>query len=213
MSVWRFAPLGEAAWMARCELPDLALANRFAHALARALEASPAFEVLLGLRSVTVRFDPLSIEPESALVALQRICDQLEPAPEVVGHVHRVPVRYGGEAGPDLESAAQALGLTPAQLIALHTSQPWRVLMLGFAPGFAYLGPLPAMLHLPRRATPRPRVPAGSVAIAGGLTGIYPSELPGGWHLIGRTELTLFDAHREPPTWLQPGDAVLFVAL
>lgn len=127
--------------------------------------------------------------------------------------MHVIPVRYGGEMGPDLETAAQALGMMPDQLIALHTSQPWRVLLLGFAPGFAYLGPLPMALHLPRRATPRARVPAGSVALANGLTGIYPSELPGGWHLIGRTDHQLFDPHCEPPARLQPGDAVQFVAL
>jgi inhibitor of KinA len=114
--------------------------------------------------------------------------------------------------GPDLADAARLLGLSIEELIRQHTAQPWRVLMIGFAPGFPYIGPLPATLTLPRRATPRPAVPAGSVALAAGFTGIYPACLPGGWHLIGQTNVVLFDPHRTPPALLQPGDRVQFVA-
>lgn len=168
IALWRYTLLGETAWLVTCLLPDLALANRFAFALAQALRATHRWSVVLGLRSVTVRFDPLEVTPTEARAAIQHLGARLEPAPEWNGIVHTIPVRYGGEAGPDLETAARALGIAPEQLIALHTSQPWRVLILGFAPGFAYLGPLPAALHLPRRATPahvcqqvRSRLPTG----------------------------------------------------
>ena len=122
-----------------------------------------------------------------------------------------IPLRYGGAAGPDLAAVAAQTGLTEAAVVALHSGTLYRVFMLGFAPGFAYLGPLPAPLVLPRRATPRPRVPAGSVAIAGGQTGIYPLATPGGWHLIGHTDAALWDAARDPPALLRPGAWVRFV--
>jgi inhibitor of KinA len=125
--------------------------------------------------------------------------------------VIEIAVRYGGADGPDLLDVALQLDLTPDQVVALHTGQPYRVVMLGFAPGFPYIGPLPAALMLPRRATPRTAVPAGSVAIAAGMTGVYPQRLPGGWHLIGRTYAVLFDPHRSPPSLLQAGDQVQFV--
>jgi KipI family sensor histidine kinase inhibitor len=121
-----------------------------------------------------------------------------------------IPVCYGGACGVDLESAAQACGLDTAGFIALHAGAEYRVAMLGFAPGFPYLLGLPRQLHLPRRAEPRLRVPAGSVAIGGAQTGIYPNELPGGWHLIGRTPLGLFDSASPAPCLLAPGDNVRF---
>ncbi len=122
-----------------------------------------------------------------------------------------ISVYYGGAGGPDLAEVAAQTGLTEAQVVALHSKPLYRVFMLGFAPGFAYLGPLPVPLVLPRRATPRSRVPAGSVAIAGGQTGIYPLATPGGWHLIGRTDAPLWAADRDPPALLRPGAWVRFV--
>ncbi len=127
--------------------------------------------------------------------------------------VVEIPVRYGGADGPDLEGVAERLALTSAQLVELHTANAYRVFLLGFVPGFAYLGPLPRELVLPRRATPRQRVPRGSVAIAGEQTGVYPLETPGGWHLLGRTDAVLWDVHRQPPALLQPGALVRFVAV
>jgi KipI family sensor histidine kinase inhibitor len=123
-----------------------------------------------------------------------------------------IPVRYGGDDGPDLEGVAGRLGLASDAVVALHAGTTYRVFMLGFAPGFAYLGTLPAELSLPRRTEPRPSVPAGSVAIAARQTGVYPVATPGGWHLIGRTEVTLWDPSAEPPARLAPGDRVRFVA-
>jgi KipI family sensor histidine kinase inhibitor len=127
--------------------------------------------------------------------------------------VLEIPVRYGADEGPDLDELAQQLGLSPDTLVSRHASADYRVAMLGFAPGFPYLLGLDPTLHAPRRANPRTRVPRGSVAIGGAQTGIYPSELPGGWQLIGRTPLRLFDEARDPACLLAPGDHVRFRAI
>lgn len=122
-----------------------------------------------------------------------------------------IRVRYGGRDGRDLEQVAASLGLSPQEVVRRHAGQTYRVFVLGFAPGFGYLGPLPSELRLPRRAEVRPRVPAGSVAIAGEQTAIYPFETPGGWHILGRTELALWDPAADPPALLRPGGRVRFV--
>jgi KipI family sensor histidine kinase inhibitor len=124
-----------------------------------------------------------------------------------------IPLRYGGKHGADLAMVAAHCGLSENAVIARHSAADYRVAMLGFAPGFAYLLGLDPTLHAPRRADPRTRVPRGSVAIGGAQTGIYPGELPGGWQLIGRTPLVLFDALREPPCLLAAGDRVRFRAI
>jgi len=124
---------------------------------------------------------------------------------------HMVPVVYGGEGGPDLEDVARERGLAPADVVRRHATTEYTAFMLGFTPGFAYLGLLPEALECPRRATPRIRVPAGSVALAGRQTGIYPVASPGGWQVIGRTSRRLFDPFREEPALFAPGDRVRFV--
>ncbi len=123
---------------------------------------------------------------------------------------HVIPVHYGGEFGPDLNAFAKAKSISPREVIDLHTSVEYYVYMIGFTAGFPYLGGLPIELHHPRRDHPRVRVPAGSVGIGGAQTGVYPHEAPGGWHLIGRTDMTLFDIDRSPPAVLKPGDRVRF---
>lgn len=125
--------------------------------------------------------------------------------------VIEIPVRYGDEDGPDLDEVATQAGMSPAEAIALHAAGDYSVAMLGFAPGFPYLLGLDARLATPRLDTPRAHVPAGSVGIGGAQTGIYPRSGPGGWRLIGRTTTTLFDAARDPPAALSPGDRVRFV--
>ncbi len=125
--------------------------------------------------------------------------------------ITEIPTRYGGDDGPDLQDVAARHGRPPEEIIALHTGTVYRVYMLGFAPGFAYMGPLPPDLVTPRRPTPRPRVPAGSVGIAGAQTGIYPLATPGGWQILGRTDLVLWDPFRDPPALLRPGQEVRFV--
>ncbi|MEO5561141.1 MAG: 5-oxoprolinase subunit PxpB [Dokdonella sp.] len=124
-----------------------------------------------------------------------------------------IPVRYGAGYGPDLDELARQLALSSEELVARHVAADYHVAMLGFAPGFPYLLGLDPRLHAARRASPRTRVPRGSVAIGGAQTGIYPSELPGGWQLIGRTPLVLFDASRKPACLLAPGDQVRFRAI
>jgi inhibitor of KinA len=127
--------------------------------------------------------------------------------------VVEVPACYGGEFGSDLQEVAAACKLTPAEVIGLHSASRHIVYMLGFAPGFPYLGGLDERLAMPRRATPRTRIPAGTVAIAREQTAIYSVEMPGGWNLIGRTPLALFDVNADPPCLLQPGDEVRFVSI
>jgi inhibitor of KinA len=126
------------------------------------------------------------------------------------GHAREIPVCYEADCAADLPALARKLGLSRSQVIDIHSAVEYSVYMIGFAPGFAYLGPLDARLVLPRRKTPRTRVPAGSVAIANQYSGIYPGELPGGWHLIGRTPLRLFDPSRTQPSLLKAGDRVRF---
>lgn len=128
------------------------------------------------------------------------------------GRLVEIPVDYGGEHGPDLDAVAASAGLSPQATIERHCAAEYRVAMLGFAPGFPYLLGLDPVLAMPRLETPRTRVPAGSVGIGGAQTGIYPRQGPGGWRIIGRTSLALFDPARTPPTLLAPGDRMRFVA-
>jgi KipI family sensor histidine kinase inhibitor len=161
--------------------------------------------------SILVRFDPLRADPGAIEDALRdragRLAGHAEPAPRTI----EIPVRYGGEEGPDLADVARATGLVEREVIERHAGASYDVRFLGFSPGFPYLAGLPASLFTPRRESPRRRVPAGSVAIAGAQAGIYPLASPGGWNLIGRTDLVLFDPRREPPALLMPGDRVRFV--
>lgn len=143
-----------------------------------------------------------------ALAELDASQDQAAP-----GALVDIPVCYGGPFGPDLPAIAEQLGLSQEQVIELHSSQVQLVFMVGFAPGAPYVGILPEQLNVPRRATPRTVLPKGSVAIANQQTIIYPNKSPGGWHLIGRSPVNLFDARRSPAALLAPGDQVRFVPL
>lgn len=141
-------------------------------------------------------------------VAKQKVIEQ-----ELVRNVVQIPVVYGGEEGPDLEIVAEYAGLTPQEVIELHTSVIYPVGMIGFAPGFPYLSGLPEAIHAPRKTTPRSTIPAGSVGIAGGQTGVYSISTPGGWQIIGRTTTALFLPDQQPPSLVQAGDAIQFVAV
>lgn len=168
---------------------------------------------------MTIAGDPIADERVAAgLVAGERVAAKLiagdaapEPMSRQAGGLHELAVRYGGEHGPDLDALASEAGLSPREVVDLHAGTTYEVLFLGFAPGFAYLGGLPAPLQVPRLATPRPRVPAGSVAIAGDMTAVYPHTSAGGWRLLGRTDATLFDPGSARPARLRPGDRVRFV--
>jgi len=168
------------------------------------LDMHPAYTSVL-LRFDACGTDHQSIEREvrARLPAIEQL--QLPPADVV-----EIPVCYGGQFGPDLADVAAASGLDEQEVIARHSQAGYAVFFLGFVPGFAYLGGLPESLATPRLATPRRQVPAGSVGIAGVQTGVYPIATPGGWRLIGRTPLRLFDPDRKPETLLKLGDAVRF---
>ena len=208
---------------------DLAL-NRRVHRLARVVseeaEASrssgrpmwgtpvPAYASLL------VPYDPEDVGADEAGERLAAIVERLEEIPASTLDAPRtedppieIPVRYGGGDGPDLEVVARERDLAPTDVVRLHAATTYTVFMLGFVPGFAYLGTLPAELVMPRRSSPRVRVLAGSVGIAGEQTAIYPSETPGGWQLIGRTDLKVWDIERDPPALLAPGTRVRFVPI
>lgn len=178
-------------------------------ALAGVLDVVPAFA------SVTVFYDVARIGPYATFEA--KVVEVATAASSATtrggGRRIEIPVCYGGEFGPDLEDVARRAGATIAQAIEWHTGADYRVHAIGFVPGFGYLGGLPKKLHTPRRATPRPMVAAGSVGIGGAQSGIYPVATPGGWNVIGRTPLRMFDAGRAEPALLHPGDRVRFRAI
>jgi len=180
-----------------------------------AIKADPlegVVETIPSYRSLLLIFDPL----KTTLSLLQNRVDLLKtldlsqlPEPRRI----EIPVLYGSEYGPDLEWVAGYHGITPDEVIRLHTAHTYHVYMIGFMPGFPYMGELPEALMTPRRETPRTVVPRGSVALAQRQTGIYSTQSPGGWQIIGRTPLTLFDPGKWPPALLEMGDRVKFFAI
>lgn len=166
-------------------------------------------EAIPGARTLFVSFDPRAIARDALLRRVRRAAEEPVEAPSD-SRLLRIPVAYGGEYGPDLVTLARDRGLDPEEVTRRHESGEYRVAFLGFSPGFAYLTGLPAELASPRRDSPRPRVPAGSVAIGGPYTAVYPTESPGGWRLIGRSSVRLFDPFASPPALLRPGDRVRF---
>jgi KipI family sensor histidine kinase inhibitor len=192
-----------------------------AHALAAAVRAEADHGIAWGhpvpaYESVLVPFDPDALDGDAAVDRLSALVAGIRTATKSAPDrrpIVEIPTRYGGPDGPDLDEVADRLGRSPADVVALHAGRVYVVHMLGFSPGFAYLGTLPPALALPRREVPRTHVPAGSVAIAARQTGVYPIASPGGWNLIGRTDAVLWDPGREPATPLEPGRRVRFVPL
>lgn len=171
------------------------------------LECVPTF------RSLAVIYDPLLTHPKSLIEELRQLdADEVKHS---VGNASRftIPVHYGDESGPDLTEVAALTGLDEQRVIDLHEQTEFSVYMLGFLPGFAFLGDTPTPLHLPRRTEPRVRVPAGSVAIAMQLTGVYPWDSPGGWHILGKCPIPLFDAQHHQPVLFKAGDTVKFKSI
>lgn len=167
-------------------------------------------ELVPSYRSLMVIYDPLKISLQKLKNQISRTADQLDslhlPPPKTV----EIPVVYGEKYGPDLEWVAEHHRISPDEVVRLHTQPTYRVYMVGFMPGFPYLGEVPEVLSTPRRKSPRTHVPRGSVAIAQKQTGIYPVESPGGWQILGRTPVNLFDPQRQPPSMLEMGDLVKF---
>jgi KipI family sensor histidine kinase inhibitor len=208
----RFLPCGDTALT--IELGDrvdrrvsamvLALAARVkAEAVAGIVEVVPTF------RSLMIHYDPLTVSQSELKARLAPLLPGLDAA-EGAGRTWRLPTCYHASLAPDLAEVGARTGLSPGQVVELHSSVTYHVYMLGFLPGYPYLGDLPPELELARRDIPRTAVPAGSVAIATRLTAVYALESPGGWHLIGRTPALLWDMQRNPPAILAAGDRVRF---
>lgn len=222
LATLQIQPLGDSAVVAWFStVPDAPLAMRCLAAAEHLRRMAPGWitDVVPALASVTVHFTAASAweaaERRQACATL--LTDALRQTEEVSSASPRptvaIPVCYGPRHAPDLAEVAASTGLAPEAVVQAHCATDLQVLMIGFAPGTPYLGGLDPRLRLPRRATPRPRVEAGSVAIANGQCVIYPQATPGGWHLIGRTPLRLFDALRDPPNLLKAGDIVRFVTI
>ncbi|MEI6044350.1 MAG: 5-oxoprolinase subunit PxpB [Chloroflexota bacterium] len=219
-------PMGDTALLARLRLPTehystlnttvrqerLLISRRLAQWLQ---QIAPENEFVAGYDSVLIPYDPSKtsfadqVEWVQSQIAKLQAADDKGLAAEK-SRLHRIPVVYGDKYGIDLEEIASLKGLTPQAVIDLHSCATYTVYLVGFSPGFAYLGPLPPAIDVPRRANPRPKVAAGSVALAAGQTGVYPVNMPGGWHLIGYTPLLVFDVESDPPVRFLPGDQVQF---
>jgi inhibitor of KinA len=170
-------------------------------------------DVVPTYRSVTVYFDPLHAEPVRLSALCRDLAGRITRGERASRDPVRIPVCYGGELGPDLPAVARFGGLAEDEVVRLHADATYRVMMLGFTPGFAYMGIVDTRIAAPRLETPRQRVPRGSVGIAKEQTGIYPSETPGGWQIIGRTPVRPFDLTRPDPFLLHSGDEVQFVPI
>ncbi|RTZ98458.1 MAG: allophanate hydrolase subunit 1 [Deltaproteobacteria bacterium] len=170
-------------------------------------------ELIPSYRSLLALYDPLRTDPDRLqkdFIRLEQTLTQVDiPVPDIVD----IPVCYGGEFGPDIEFVARHNRISVDEVIRLHTGPCYRIYMIGFAPGFPYLGGLPESLHTPRLETPRPAVAAGSVGIANNQTGMYTVQTPGGWRIIGRTPLRLFDPDRSEPVPYQAGDQIRFKSI
>ena len=221
----RLYPLGDAAVVLELGQHIDPATHRLLQALGRLLDQHPPpglREYVPAFTTLTVYYDPWVLHQRSGASPYEQMASYLQgllPAAQAAvadyapGPLVEIPVCYGGEFGPDLAAVAQHTQLSAAEIIRRHSAPDYLVYMVGFAPGFPYLGGLDAQLATPRRAVPRPLVPAGAVGIAGTQTGIYSLPTPGGWQLIGRTPRRLFEASRAQPSLLQAGDRLRFVPI
>lgn len=170
-------------------------------------------EMVPTYRSLLVSYNPMKIKYNALCNKLREFEDNLGDSGSEPAKVVEIPTIYGGEYGPDIEFVAQHNNLSIDEVIEIHSSRDYLIYMLGFTPGFPYLGGMSEKIETPRLKTPRTKIPAGSVGIAGKQTGIYPIDSPGGWQLIGRTPVKLFDPFAEPPVLLNAGDYVRFVPI
>ncbi len=177
------------------------------------LKARGIADIVPSYRSLMIAYDPTRTCRDDLVELVTRAAGDLGKAGLVERRVVTLPTLYGADHGPDLDYVAEHAGIEADRVVALHGGVDYRVYMIGFAPGFPYLGGLPQQLATPRLATPRVRIPAGSVGIAESQTGVYPAASPGGWRLIGRTPVRLFDPERDPPSLVVAGDYIRFAAL
>jgi inhibitor of KinA len=209
----RIVPAGDAALLV--ELPARIDPGTSARVIAlaesvRARCGGMVRDVVVGYCSLTVYFNPLTLDAGWLAAELRELAANVPDSIAADGPLIDVPVCYGGEFGPDLGDVAARAECSEEDVIAWHSGRTYRVYVVGFVPGFPYMAAVDPRIAFPRRTTPRTKVPAGSVAIAAGQTGIYPMETPGGWHLLGRTPLRPYDAARREPFLFRPGDRVRF---
>ncbi len=212
----RFLPAGDAALLVEFGDEIGEAVNNRVRAFDAALGAAaiPGIgETVPAYRSLLIEYNPLRLSYAELRARLAELEKGIGESPALGKPIKQVPTIYGGEFGPDLVDVAAAHNLTPEQVIAIHSGTIYTVYMLGFSPGFAYMGQVPEAIATPRLPTPRTRVPAGSVAIAARQTGVYPQSTPGGWRLLGRTNIVLFNPQRDPACFFEPGDRVQFVAV
>ena len=211
-----FKPLGDSALLVQLGDKIDSAINQRVHALnallqtnsiAGIVETVPAYCTLL------IHYDPLILTFDQVKRWVRDEMTQLADSFHRTPRRLEIPIRYGGASGLDLETVAAAKNISIADVIRIHSEREYTVYMMGFTPGFPYLGTLDERLSMPRMESPRTLVKAGSVAIAGSQTGIYPLDSPGGWHLIGWTPLKLFDPTRESPFLFAPGDVIKFIPL
>lgn len=211
----RISRLGEETWLVEFEPRLDAAINERVLALARAIEQSPpagVFDVVPAYASVAIHADPEQLHEERLIAAIRHLADRSRPY-DGERLSHEIPVCYDPPFALDLDAVCAATGCTAAEVIAQHADVRYRVFMVGFLPGFPYMGMVPESIAVPRRATPRPVVPAGSVGIAGRQTGIYPVDSPGGWQIVGRTPVRLFDPASGRPPLVRAGDYLRFVPI
>lgn len=217
----RLFPMGDQALIVEFgNRIDPAISGHIAALAQRLRESRPigVVDIVPAYSTLALHYDPAAVgagtSPYEALAETIGIWLKTQSVETLLaGRMIEIPVCYGGAFGEDLEALARGRGLSADEVIAIHSGADYHVHMLGFVPGFAYLGGLDARLATPRRDSPRPRVPAGSVAIGGTQTGVYPLDTPGGWQIIGRTPLQLFKPDAMPPNLLNAGDAVRFVPI
>ncbi len=208
----RFLPAGDAAVVVEFgDHVSRVLNDRVLRLNTRVRAAPPQglVETVPTFRSLTVHYDPLATDSARLIAAIRSLLDS-GGGETRQARLWRIPACYATPHALDLEDVARLTGRSTEEVIRLHCSTRYRIYMIGFVPGFPYMGDLPPALMLPRRADPRTRVPPGSIAIATGMTAIYPLESPGGWHVVGTTPVRLFDPRRREPALLAPGDAVQF---
>ncbi|MCK6584928.1 MAG: 5-oxoprolinase subunit PxpB [Anaerolineales bacterium] len=205
-------PLGDSAILIQLGDTINPALNQRVHALDAILQNIPAIiETVPAYCTLLVHYDPLATTYNQIKNIIEEKISLLDDSTHRPSCHLEIPVLYGNASGLDFEAVATTLALSPSELIRLHSEREYTVYMMGFTPGFPYLGILNKKLTMPRMSTPRTRVPAGSVAIAGSQTGIYPVDSPGGWHIIGHTPFKLFDPLSEKPFLFAPGDVVKFI--
>ena len=213
MLPFRTSPAGDAALVVEVEARIDPLLNAWCVSLSQTLQqtlGTAVRDLVIGYCSVTVYYDPLTIDVAWLEEQVRNAAEHLSVESSSEGGVIDVPVCYGGDFGPDLADVATFAGCAEEVVIDLHAARDYRVYVLGFVPGFAYMAEVDPRIAIARRAVPRTHVPKGSVAIAAGQTGIYPAETPGGWNIIGRTPIEPYDPSRNQPVLFRPGDRVRF---